>query len=231
MTPSCALVAYLLDQSTMCLFCSTKPLSPHERGRGKYGSAMASYADNQETFDISLCEAPCREPCCCLGSMLCFCPAQLHMRHRALNHIEPGSDWSNYMCCQGSFGGLLCFQPGNMCEGSCPRTCMCLEVCICPGMAVTSTANVIRAHYRLGLDADDVRLIRCNNCLQISSCLCVICAMCTDCEWDDKVACIFDTVADVIFCSTVGCMTAQVHWEIRLREKMATPQREQMERY
>lgn len=80
----------------MCLFCfSTKPLSQSEMN-GKYGQVYGQFSNNNTKFDISLCQAPCREPCCWMGSMVCLCPAQVHMRHKALNHVDPGSGWSNY---------------------------------------------------------------------------------------------------------------------------------------
>jgi hypothetical protein len=215
----------------MCLMCfSSQPLSPNERV-GRYGSTMAAFAENETTFKISLCEAPCSEPCCCLSSMLCFCPVQVWMRHRALNHVEPGSNWSNYICFQGTFPGCCCLQPGQMCEENCPCTCMFLESCLCPGIAVSATSNVIRREYRLGLDADDVRLIRCNNCLQIFSCLFTCFAMCTECEGDDQCARVVDCIADAVFCSISGCSTAQTYHEIKVRESMGNPRREVMERH
>jgi len=215
----------------MCLFCfSTEPLSGSEMN-GKYGAAYASFAHNQEKFDISLCQAPCRAPCCWLASLICLCPAQIQMRHKALNHVNPGSGWSNYKCCQGYFGGCCCLQPGQVCDQTCPVPCMCLEAFICPGLAISATSNVIRDEYGLGLDEDDVRLIRCSNCLQIFS-LCLYCvSMCTPCEGDDLVAQAVSIVADVVFCCVSGCMTAQVHHEIKKREKMGVPSRQRMERW
>ena len=213
-----------------CLFCfSSQPLSQDEI-KGKYGSAFGSYAGNRHTFDISLCETPCKTPCCWLGSMACLCPAQIHLRHKALNHVEPGSGWSNYMCCQGYFGGCCCLQPGQVCDKTCPIPCMCLEAFCCPGLAVSASANVVREAYSLGLDEDDVRLIRCSNCLQIFSCLCTIVACLTPCEGDDMIARVVDCVADVVFCCVSGCMTAQVYHEINHREKLASPARQRMER-
>lgn len=215
----------------MCLMCFSKePLSQSEM-KGKYGGAYQQFLHHTSTYDISLCETPCREPCCWLGSMVCLCPAQIHMRHKALNHVDPGSGWSNYKCCQGYFGGCCCFQPGQMCERTCPLPCMCLEAFLCPGAAVSATSNVIREEYRLGLDEDDVRIIRCSNCLQIFA-FCLTCvARCTDCEGDDAVAHCVNILADVVFCCVSGCMTAQVHHEIKLREKASSPQRERMDRY
>lgn len=193
----------------MCLFCfSSAPLSPDE-AKGKYGSAMGGFADAPQTFDISLCQTPCQEPLCWCASMACLCPAQVHLRHKVLNHVAPGSGWANYTCCQGYFGGCCCLQPGKCCEKQCPVPCMCLEGFCCPGLAASASGMVLRQRYNLGLDADDVRLIRCSNCLQILSCVCYIVACITPCEGDDVVAQVVGCVADVVFCCVAGCMTAQ----------------------
>lgn len=213
-----------------CLICfSGKPLSRDEMN-GKYGNAFGQYAHNQAKFDISLCETPCKTPCCWVASMACLCPAQIHLRHKALNHVDPGSGWKNYMCCQGYFGGCCCLQPGQCCDRTCPVPCMCLEACCCPGLAVSASGNVIRERYGLGLDEDDVKLIRCSNCLQIFSCLFSLFAYCTPCEGDDQCAAIVDIVADVVFCCVSGCMTAQVYHEISKQEKMSSPTRQRMDR-
>jgi hypothetical protein len=214
----------------MCLFCfSSAPLAQNERV-GKYGSTMGAFADNPTTFTVSMCGAPCKEPLCCLSTMVCFCPVQVWMRHRALNHVEPGSNWRNYKCFQGIFSSC-CLQPGQMGEDNCPCICMALEACLCPGLAVSATSTVIRQEYQLGLDADDVRLIRCNNCLQIFSCLFSCCAMLTECEGDNQCASIVDCVADVVFTVVGACSTAQTYHEIKVRENMTSPKREAMERF
>ena len=114
-------------------------------------------------------------------------------------------------------------------ESSCPQCCMCLEGFCCPGMAVSASQGVIMERYSLGLDADDVRIIRCNNCLQcfavIASCL----NICIDCEGDDAIVGCINLVADIVFCCVSGCMTARVYHEINHREKEA-PQGIHMER-
>mmetsp|Transcript_2779 Transcript_2779/g.4880 ORF Transcript_2779/g.4880 Transcript_2779/m.4880 type:complete len:215 (+) Transcript_2779:119-763(+) len=212
-----------------CLFCfSGDKLSPEER-KGKYGDAWGQYADNEQTFKVKLCGAPCAEPCCWIGSMACFPCAQYKVRHMALNHGEPGSGWKNYQCCQGMFGGCCCVQPGNMGEDNCPQCCMCLEGCCCPGMAVSASQGMIMQQHSLGLDEDDVRLIRCNNCLQmlafLSSCL----NICIDCEGDDAVVAVINVAADITFCCVSGCMTARVYHEMTAREKEA-PDSFQMQR-
>jgi len=212
-----------------CLFCFSTDKPSEEEMKGKYGKQYAEYLNNTATYDITMCEAPCQEPCCWMGTMLCFCPAQIKVRHDALNHVDPGSGWSNYLCCQGMFGGCLCFQPGKMGEKSCPVPCMCLESCCCPGLSVSATSAVIRQRYSLGLDDDDVRLIRCNNCLQLLACFASCLNICIDCEGDDQCVMILDTIADIVFCCTSACMTAQVYHEIKLREQSA-PQKATMER-
>ena len=218
----------------MCLFCfSSAPLSDAELQGTKYGNAYGKFASfgQHNTFDVTLCQTPCRAPGCWLISMACLCPAQIYLRHRALNHVEPGSGWSNYMCCQGYFGGCCCLQPGNVGDKQCPICCMTLEAFLCTGPAASATSSVIREEYQLGMDEDDVRLIRCTNCLQFFS-ICVSCiAPCTECEGDDLFAGILNTVADVVFCCVAGCMTAQTHHEIKLREQMAAPQRMRMDRF
>ena len=204
-----------------CLLCfSSEPLKEDELN-GKYGSQLGKYNHIQNNnYDISMCQAPSSEPCCFLGSLLCFCPAQIYIRKKALNHIEPGSGWSNYTCCQSQFGGCCCIQPGEMGEKSCPVVCMSLEACCFPGMAVSASSAVIRDQYNLGLDEDDIRLIRCNNCLQCFALILNCLSLCIDCEGDADETCVYfvNLAADVTFCCIAGCMTAQINHEIDLRE-------------
>ena len=206
----------------MCIPClSSEPLSENEK-KGRQGAVLGQFSSssNSEKFDLSLCQVPCSSACpCCIGTMICYCPAQIYMRHRALNHVEPNSGWSNYQCCQGYFGGCCCLQPGQMGERACPVPCMCLESCLCPGLAASSTSMIVREHYHLGLDQDDVRLIRCSNCLQVFACCFQCVAMMTDCQGDDQIAEIINCFADLVFCSVAGCTTAQAHHEIKLRER------------
>ena len=186
--------------------------------------------------------------------MLLWPCAQYKLRYMSLNHVEPGSGWSNYQCCQGMFGGCCCIQPGNMGESSCPQCCMCLEGCLLPGMAVSASQGVIMQRYGLGLDSDDVKLIRCNNCLQLLACVASCLNICIDFDGDDgelMVLCflvicstpntshqllllpaivgLINLVADITFCCVSGCMTARVYHEIKEREKEA-PQGQKMQR-
>jgi hypothetical protein len=96
-------------------------------------------------------------------------------------------------------------------------------------MAVSASQGMIMQRYNLGLDEDDVRLIRCNNCLQICACFASCLNICIDCEGDDACVAIINLVADIVFCCVSGCMTARVYHEITEREKEA-PKRNAMER-
>ena len=114
-------------------------------------------------------------------------------------------------------------------EKSCPQCCMCLEGCCCPGMAVSATQGMIQQQHNLGLDSDDVRLIRCNNCLQWLACIASCLNICIDFDGDDACVSIINLVADITFCCVSGCMTARVYHEINEREKEA-PEQYRMER-
>ena len=106
---------------------------------------------------------------------------------------------------------------------------MCLEGLCCPGMAVSASQGMMMQQYNLGLDEDDVRLIRCNNCLQFLACIASLLNICIDCPGDDAVVSIINLAADIMFCCVSGCMTARTYHEIVEREKEA-PEKYKMER-
>ena len=105
--------------------CAVAGVSPSNCRSFVASDVWGQYADNNEAFKVKLCGAPCAEPCCWIGSMLCWPCGQYKLRYMVLNHQEPGSGWKNYSCCQGLFGGCCCIQPGNLGEESCPQLCMC----------------------------------------------------------------------------------------------------------
>ena len=211
----------------ICCF-SDEPLSADEMS-GKYGAAYGPFAAKTSKYDITMCQAPCRATGCWCVSIACLPCAQIKMRYKVLNHVDPSSGWKNYECCQGKFGGVCCCQPGKCGEKTCPRSCMCLEGCCCPGLAASVNSMLIREKYGLGLDADDIRLIRCSNCLQMFAC--IVNLIGCFCDWDGEATCraIVNGVADVTFCCVAGCMTAQTNHEIEKRIKEA-PQGAAMER-
>lgn len=95
---------------------------------------------------------------------------------------------------------------------------------------MSATSHAVRERYSLGMDEDDVRLIRCSNCLFLFSCVLNIVACMTDCEGDDALASVVNTVADVVFCCVSGCMSAQVNHEIKVRERDGSPENYRMQR-
>ena len=162
-------------------------------------------------------DAPLKNCCvCCLGGLPCsFLCMTHHMRYKVLNHVSPGSGWDNYICCQGYTGQCCCFTPGSCCEKDFPRTCMCVEAFCCAGLAVSSTRFVMMDQYMLAADECDNRLIRFNNCIQLLSCICHVAAIFNRGFRD--LAQIIDLIADIVFFSTAGCMTAQVDYELKYR--------------
>ncbi|KAJ1449360.1 hypothetical protein M885DRAFT_535977 [Pelagophyceae sp. CCMP2097] len=168
-------------------------------------------------------EAPFKSPCCCLlgGCPFSFLCTTMHMRYKVLNHVAPGSEWDNYVCCQGYAPACCCFAPGKCCEKELPRTCMCCEAWCCAGFAVSSSRFVLMDQYSFVADECDNRLVRFNNCIQILSCICHVAAMFNKDMRD--LAQIVDCIADVVFLSTAGCMNAQINYEIDYREKLGSP--------
>ena len=122
----------------------------------------------------------------------------------------------------GAVRRCCCFHPGACCEKDIPRTCMCIEACCCAGLAVSSTRFVMMEQYHFMADECDNRLIRFNNCIQVLSCICHVLAIFKP-QFRD-LAQIIDLIADIVFFSTAGCMTAQVDYEINYRESLGESQ-------
>ncbi|KAJ8613227.1 hypothetical protein CTAYLR_004517 [Chrysophaeum taylorii] len=200
----------------VCLCFSEAPLS-EEEVRGARGSVYVRYLNNDGRFAVSMMDACYYEYLCCFTAALpvTFPCTQLHMRYAVLNHVSPGSEWSNYVCCQGYIPACCCFAPGECCEAEYPRTCMCLEAWCFPGLAVSSTRFLVMDHYSLQPDPCDNRLIRANNCIQLLACVCEIAA-----HFDQNLrdlSQLIEVLADLVFLTTAGCMTAQVWHEMKFR--------------
>ena len=74
--------------------------------------------------------------------------------------------------------------------------------------------------YDLMPDPCDNRLIRMNNCLYLASCICYVASMFV--RELEHAAQILDCISEVLYCSTLGCMTAQTYAEVQFREQAAS---------
>lgn len=131
---------------------------------------------------------------CCQCTMLCAPCTQFQLRKKVL-----GGNLDDYICCQGYICGNGCCgcKPGECGERSCPACCLCLEVFLCNGFAVSASRQTIMDRYHLRPDPWDNRLIRCNNCLQIFSFICHCLALFNSSFRD--LARIIDCIADIFY--------------------------------
>ncbi len=168
------------------------------------------YGGRANRFAVNLGDACTTEPaCCCLGF---WCPYPTIYKLRS-DYLR--GDMSRYTCCQSQFHFCSCFKPGHMGERDCPEACLCLEVCFCPGLSISATRISLMNDYQLGSDPFDRRLIRFSNCLQCMSCICSCAAIFVP-ECRDA-ARMVRRIADCVFWSVLGCMSAQVHHEMKIR--------------
>lgn len=189
-----------------CLVCFSDAPVP--------GGKLDAYYANPNQFQIGMMEAPCKNPLWCLYGGICCPCAQFQVRKRALEgHME------NYVCCQGYFPGCCCFKPGQCGEKDHPSCCLCLEAFCCLSCAVSSSRMYVMDKYRVMPDPWDNRIIRFNNFLQLLSCICDLAAICID-ELREF-ARILDLIAEIVFYTTVGCMTGQMVHEMEYQESMA----------
>lgn len=192
--------------------------------KGSVNQKYAPYLNNPDKFQVNMCEACPKNPLkCCLGGcpITCLCTA-VHLRYTVLNHVNKDSEWRDYSCCQSMYGSVCCFKPGEMGEKNCPAFCMTCEACCCPGMAISASRFTMMEKYRLQTDPCDIRIIRINNCLQCLTCV----AQVVDCivhnEVTQQVETCLECISNLVFYSTLGCMTAQVYTEIDHRRKEDT---------
>ncbi len=194
----------------MCCIFGDEPLGPDETA-GRY-----YYRPRGEKMQTSMCYAPCSEcpwSCCWFSGQ--FFPAtcgitQFCLRRKALDY-----DLSKYRCFQGQFTACCCIQAGSCGEESCPCCCLCLEAHLCNSYAISATRMMVLDQYDLTTDPCDNRLIRFNNCLQLLRCICDTVAIFV--EDVRALANIIDIIADLVYHTVSGCMTAQVATELNYR--------------
>jgi len=177
----------------MCCFCSDDPIEGDTHAQGT-------------SFKTTLFDAPCNDPGCCM--LACFCPpcTQFELRRKVLNY-----DMTKYTCCQG-YADCCCFHAGQCGEHSCPECCLCAEVLCFPCLSISATRLYVMDFKGLQSDPCDRRMIRCNNCLQIVSCICSILAIFI--AELRQLAQLIRCVADITYCTISSCMAAQVNFEV-----------------
>lgn len=175
------------------------------------------YKDSGGVFQTPMSKACCAECpttcvwCCCQSSFVFSSCTQYLVRSRVLD-----GDMSKYKCFQGQFTVCCCIKAGAFSEESCPECCMFCEALCCPGLALSASRITVMDQYDLVSDPCDNRMIRFSNCCMMLSCVCNILAIFIPAL--DDAAQIIDCIADVVYATVSGCMTAQVIHEINFQK-------------
>ena len=198
--------------NSLCFCFSGEPLRPDEYGgEGGRGAAYEKYATNRRpssSAGATRRSAPLQ--CLAGGFSVTFICAPVA-------HAAPGAESRG----AGLGVGELSVLPGVLAglpllpsratagNGNFPRTCMCLEACLCPGLAVSSTRFLLMDMYHLAADECDNRIARFNNFASTILCLPLHCDVQPQLP---HLARLLDLIA-IVFFATAGCMTAQVDAE------------------
>ncbi len=191
----------------MCICFSSEP-PPNAAGR--YGM---EYRHTGTPMKTDMLHAPCAEcPTSCCWFVGQFLPitcglTQYMLRRKAINY-----DMNNYRCFQGQFIVCCCVKADGCGESSCPNFCLCMEAHLCNGPAVSASRALIMNRYDLVADPCDNQLVGFSNCMQYLTCICYTLAMFDESFRD--LAMIIDWIADLVYHTVSGCMTAQVAVEI-----------------
>lgn len=198
------------------VFCMC-PSTPPEKVTTKSSSRQASQSfmlaakDNPHQFALSLKDACCSEPCCCIlaGAAAPCGLTSCWARKAVLEKYHNG--YADYRCCQGYIPRCCCIDFPNTCVGS--QLGLLLEGCCCPVFSLSIARIHLMESKRIRPDPMDWQIIHCSNCLQLASCVFSLAAIFLEQARD--AAQILDVVADCFTLSVAGCMGAQVHHEIK----------------
>lgn len=199
----------------MCCIFSDDPLGADERqGGGHRSQGYRTFGNKMQT---GMMYAPCSEcPWSCCWFTGQFLPVTCGITQYMLRRKAIGYDMTKYRCFQGQFA-ICCIKGGACGEESCPSLCLCCEAHLCNGPAVSASRMLVMDRHDLMSDPCDNQLIRCNNCLQIISCVCDTLAM-IDQSFRD-LAHIIDLIAEITYHTISGCMTAQTAHEINYQDE------------
>jgi len=145
------------------------------------------------TWKVDLTAAPCSAPLqCCFGGC-CICCASYMQRDELLTLTnEP------YVCCAGLFP---CGPLGEPCD----KSCLCLEVCCCPGLALSANRFMVQTRFDKENTPCDDYIITATFCFAC----CVSIARCFLDVPDE-----LQLLADCLVMTVQGCMHAQQAIEI-----------------
>lgn len=138
--------------------------------------------------------APTKAPHQCLYGCCCICCASYQQRIELLDFTgEP------YICCAGL---CPCGPLGEPQE----RSCLFLEACCCPGMALSGNRFFIQTRF-------DRENTACDDCIITCSCLFYFAVQCAQCFCDVPPE--LEFLADCVVMTVDGCMHAQQHLELQ----------------
>ncbi|CAJ1457207.1 unnamed protein product [Effrenium voratum] len=144
-------------------------------------------------WKTELFNAPCEAPLPFVYGCCCICCATYQQRTELLDLTgEP------YVCCAGLCPCCGLEQPQD-------RSCLCIEVCCCPGLAMSANRFMVQTRF-------DKENTPCDDCIITGTCL-FVCAL-------DIVRCFIDIpreldfIADCLVMTVQGCMHAQQQIEI-----------------
>lgn len=107
------------------------------------------------------------------------------------------------------------FRAGTCGEQSCPTLCLALESFCCLGISMSSSRIYVMDMFDLRPDPCDNRIVRFTNCLMCFACILDVIAIFVPCCRDT--AHHIQTLANMVFYTTIGCMAAQVSHEVDYR--------------
>ena len=188
------------------------PKLPRGRGPHSREAIVIGMANNPQTWQVRMADAPCEETGCWLAG--CCCPhlAAYHMRQKFLGERFK----EDYSCCQmesiGYKGGC---SSCCSCFKSCPEVGNCLEACCCPNLSLSFTRIHAMKQWQIRPDPVDYQCIQFVNCMIMPRCFCDIAEMFNP-AFKEAAQCL-DIATDCAWHMILGCMTAQINAEIGYR--------------
>eukprot|EP00049_Salpingoeca_infusionum_P028063 m.36035 g.36035 ORF g.36035 m.36035 type:complete len:188 (-) comp9951_c0_seq1:1856-2419(-) len=146
-------------------------------------------------WETTMMHAGCDNPGGC--ALACFFPCCMaySLRKRALDN-----KMADYKCCQGYIcpNCVDCFVPD---QSQCPEFCLCLEVTFFQSCAISATRIFVQEQRQIITDPCDIKIIACNNAMQILTCICRVLAHVNGIF--GHVARLIQLAADIVYCKWI----------------------------